>query len=277
MNFPVAVKPADSNSSKGVRKACNYNELKLFLDEALTISRSDQAIIEEYKEGQEIGIDCFIQNKEVFVIMTKERRKVIIRKNDDPIQQIYGCVWPADLTEKNLADIKVIGSQIAKAFDLDNTPLMIQAILDGDEINVIEFGARIGGGESFRIIPLMTGFDIVDAAVNSFLGVQVNIEYKHSELFYADNFIYANKGLFGFIAGYENLLQDGTIEYLDFNKTSGMEIGSELSSNNRVGVFVVKSRNRAHLYDKINVAIKNIEVYDMYGVPIMRKDIYCLG
>ena len=46
LSFPVAVKPADSNSSKGVRKACDYGELSRFLDDALKISRSDEAIIE---------------------------------------------------------------------------------------------------------------------------------------------------------------------------------------------------------------------------------------
>ena len=44
---------------------------------------------------------------------------------------------------------------------MDNTPLMIQAIINDSGINIIEFGARIGGGESFRIIKLSTGFDIL--------------------------------------------------------------------------------------------------------------------
>lgn len=274
LNFPVAVKPADSNSSKGVRKACDLAELSRFLDEALKISRTDDAIIEEYKEGREIGIDCFVREHEAVVVMTKERRKVVIRENDDPVQQIYGCIWPADLTEKNLIGCQDVANKIAHAFGLNNTPLMIQAIVNGDEINVIEFGARIGGGESFRIIPLSTGFDIIDAAVDSFLGVSVDLKYKKPAILYAESFIYAKAGLFGSISGQEELLENGTLEYLDANKTKGMGIGDELSSNNRVGVFAVKSHDQSGLYKKINLAIDSLEVVDIYGDTIMRKDIY---
>ena len=274
LNFPVAVKPTDSNSSKGVRKARNLDELIRFFDEALKISRSDDAIIEEYKEGREIGIDCFIKDNEAFVVMTKERRKVVIREKDDPIQQIYGCIWPADLSEKNLTECQQIANKIAQAFGLNNTPLMIQAIVNDDQINVIEFGARIGGGESFRIIPLITGFDVINAAVDSFLGIPVNLRYKQPEIYYAESFIYAKKGLFGSIVGCDKLLQFGVIEYLDTNKTKNMVIGGELSSNNRVGVFAVKSKDKNGLYEKINTAIEKLEVFDIHGNPIMNKDIY---
>ncbi|MBV5340284.1 MAG: ATP-grasp domain-containing protein [Deltaproteobacteria bacterium] len=274
LNFPVAVKPTDSNSSKGVRKARNLDELIRYFDEALKISRSDDAIIEEYKEGREIGIDCFIKDNEAFVVMTKERRKVVIREKDDPIQQIYGCIWPADLSEKNLTECQQIANKIAQAFGLNNTPLMIQAIVNDDQINVIEFGARIGGGESFRIIPLITGFDVIDAAVDSFLGIPVNLRYKQPEIYYAESFIYAKKGLFGSIVGCDKLLQFGVIEYLDANKTKNMVIGGELSSNNRVGVFAVKSKDKNGLYEKINTAIEKLEVFDIHGNPIMNKDIY---
>ncbi len=274
LRFPVAVKPSDSNSSKGVRKACDYSELTSYLEEALKVSRDDKAIIEEYKEGREIGVDCFIKNREAIVVMTKERRKVLIHENDDPVQQIYGCIWPAELTEKNLFDFKTIATQIARAFELDNTPLMIQAIVDGDEINVIEFGARVGGGESFRIIPLSTGFDIVDATVDSFLGIPVSPKYNQSTILYSESFIYAREGTFGAISGYENLLKNGVIEYLTPNKTKGMGVGSELSSNNRVGVFAVKAHDVSEIYKKINTVIEKIEVHDIHGRPIMRKDIY---
>ena len=274
LEFPVVVKPADSNSSKGVRKACNLDELNRFLQDALTISRNREAVIEEYKEGREIGVDCFIQDREVTVLMTKERRKVDIPVGGDPIQQIYGCIWPAELSPKIHTALKEIATKIAEAFDLNNTPLMMQVIVNEFDINIIEFGVRIGGGESFRIINLLTGFDYIDAAVNSFLGVPVDLHCKVPETFFAENFIYSKAGLFGRIGRYETLVQNGIIEYIDSYRTEGQMIGSELSSNNRVGVFAVKSSTVNGLFEKLNLAIKQIEVYDLGGKPMMRKDIY---
>lgn len=272
LNFPVVVKPADSNGSKGVRKARNLNELKPFFSEALELSHSREAIVEEYIQGREIGVDCFIEDNKAIILMTKERRKIEIE--DDPIQQIKGCIWPADLSAANYKKLQHIAQQIAQVFSLNNTPLMFQCIINGDDISIIEFAARFGGGESFRIIRLNTGVDIVDVAVDSFLGKTVKLDSRTPECIYADNFIYAQSGLFGRLGRYEALLEDDTIEYIDAYKTEGMEIGSELSSNNRIGVFVVKSDHMDGLFEKINTTIKNIEVYDVHGEPIMRKEIY---
>ena len=276
LKFPVAVKPADSNSSKGVRKACNLEELRLFLDDALKISRTDEAIIEEYKEGREIGADCIIKDGEAHVVMTRERRKVL--SDGDPIQQIQGSYWPADLTVRNKLDLKKIAEDIARAFGLDNTPLMMQTIVaDDGEINVIEFGARIGGGENYRIIELHTGFDIVNAAVDSFLGLLMTLNYKEASAYYADIYLYALPGSFGSLQGYEELVQKGAIEYLNTYKAFGVEVGPEISSNNRVGAFLVGADTIDELHTKIDVALQQIEAYDTQGRPVMRRDIYCAG
>ena len=272
LRFPVAVKPADSNGSKGVRRANDYRELGRFFAEAQKFSSSDEVIVEEYKEGREVGVDCFVENGEASVVMTKERRKIVVV--EDPIQQIHGCIWPADLSERNMTDMKRIAERIARFFGVDNVPLMMQVIVNGDEIDVIEFAARFGGGESFRIIERSTGFDIIDAAVDSFLGRPVKVEHRPPDAYYADNFIYANPGLFGEIAGGEQLLNNRTVEYIDAYKTRGMEVGHELTSNNRVGVFVVKAEDRNGLFGKITSAIEGLEVYDVQGKPMMRKEIY---
>lgn len=273
LDYPVIVKPTNSNSSKGVRKVENKDKLNQHVINALEISGSNEAIIEEFKTGMEIGIDCFIQNSEATILMTKERRK--FRTNSDGLQQIYGCTWPIDISNNNYKNYKIVAEKIAIAFNLNNTPLMIQAIVDNNEnINIIEFGARFGGGESFRIINLCTGFDITDAAVDSFLGIKVDISLKQPEFYYSDNFIYSKGGIFGGIDGYQKLIEDGTIEYIDAYKTKGMPVGSELSSNNRVGVFIVKSKEKDDLELKINKVIENIEVNDIHGNPMMRKDIY---
>lgn len=273
LEFPLIVKPTDSNSSRGVKKVFNNDELYTFAKEALAISRNNSALVEVFKEGKEIGIDCFIKDGEATVLMVKERRK--IDGMDDSIQQIHGCIWPENLLRKNYPAFKKCAEQISKAFNFKNTPLMIQVIVDdGGGVNVIEFAPRVGGGESFRIIKLSTGFDILDAAIDSFLGTDVRLDVRAPEYYYAECFIYAKPGIFGGIKDYQELLHDGVIEYIDSYKLKGMEIGDELTSNNRVGVFAVKSKDKIQLNKRINTAIKQIDVFNTDGDSIMRKDIY---
>lgn len=273
MEFPLIVKPTDSNSSRGVKKVFDNIELYTHAKRALAISRTNSALVEAFKKGKEIGIDCFIKNGEATILMVKERRK--IDSPDDSIQQIQGCIWPEDTGKNNYPVLKKCAEQIADAFNLKNTPLMIQAIVDDDGgVNIIEFAPRVGGGESFRIIKLSTGFDMLNAAVDSFLGKEVELDFKMPEYYYAESFIYAEPGTFGYIANYRELMDEGIIEYLDSYKLPGMEIGKEFTSNNRVGVFAVKARNRDKLNEKMTMAIKQINVYDKDGNSIMRKDIY---
>jgi biotin carboxylase len=272
LKFPVIVKPADCNSSKGVRFAQNDPDLFIFAEDALKISRSGHAVVEEFVEGIEIGIDCFVYSDKTQVLVTKERRK--FKKGDWGVEQIYGCVWPSVPPNTNINDLTEVADKIANAFGLKNTPLMIQAIVTDAGINIIEFAPRIGGGESFRLIKKLTGFDYVDAAVDSFLGNNPSQAIHEASEIYSDNFIYAKPRQFGKISGHDALLEDGTIEYIDCYREPGTIIGAELTSNNRVGVFVVKAENLDELNKKIERAQVAIEVYDIDGLSMMRRDIY---
>jgi carbamoylphosphate synthase large subunit len=273
LKYPIIVKPTDCYSSKGIRKISAASEnIEEIIQTALDISRKKEAIIEEYIIGTEIGVDCFIKNGKAVVLMVRERRKI----NKDHIfeQQTYGGLYPLPVSNEIIDQIKIVANQIANVFKLNNTPLLIQAILNEDSVYVIEFGARISGGESYKMIKDLTGFDYLDAAIDSFLGNDVTINYHQPDSFYATNFLYVKPGIFSHISYGESLLKDNVLEYYYPWKERGFVIGPEITSNNRVGVFTVKSDTIEGLYDKINFALKNIEVYDMDGNPIMRRDIY---
>jgi len=54
MEYPLIVKPVDCNSSKGVKRADNIDELRDAFSEAVRLSRTDTAIVEEFIEGPEL-------------------------------------------------------------------------------------------------------------------------------------------------------------------------------------------------------------------------------
>ena len=273
LNFPLIVKPVDCNSSKGVTKIDADDDcFENALNNAISLSRSKEAIIEEFVSGTEIGIDTFVKDGIAHVIMIKERRKV--SKNNGGIQQILGCTWPLPGYELIERQAEEIANKIAKAFSLKNCPLMIQAILVDGRISVIEFGARIGGGESYRIIKMSTGFDYVEASIRSFLNEPIEMYYHKPEGFYADNFIYVNSCCFDHISYPSALIDGGSIEYASSFKVKGVEIDAPISSNNRVGVFVVKAPTPKELVGKISIVLGSLEVYDTEGRKVMRRDIY---
>jgi len=272
LDYPLIVKPSNSNSSKGVRRIDIENELETFIGEALRLSTNNESIVEEFIEGKEIGADCIIVNHEAKILITRERRK--INNYDDPIQQIQGSFWPAKISESEEEELRKIVEGIAKVFNLDNTPFMIQTILKDGKFNVIEFAPRIGGGENYKIIDLHTGINIIDCAIDSFLNNKISISSNSSDKIYADIYLYASSCILGRVNGYEKLIEQGIIEYLNIYKQIGMKVGPEITSNNRIGAFLVKGKNINEVIYKINKAINSINVYDIDGNSVLRNDFY---
>ena len=271
--YPIIIKPTDSNSSKGIFKIEEpVSNLDDIIAESISYSRTKKAIVEEFVTGQEIGIDTFVSDGVAKVLMIKERRKIL--KNANGSQNIVGCIWPMPLSADIKKKAETVANQIAYSFGLKNSALMIQAILNDGEISVIEFGARIGGGESYRIIKDCVGFDYVEASICTFTGEPVREIVTLPTYFYADTFIYVTKCIFDHVDFCEEFLSDGTIDHAYELKTKGCDIDGSLSSNNRVGTFVVKAKTVNELYSKIDKVLSKIEVYDIEGNPVMRKDIY---
>ena len=270
-DFPVMVKPVDSNGSFGVKKANNMEELRQHMRAAIEISRTDTAIVEEFVEGIEVSVDCFIQSGQAKILMMGQ---VFKKQVDASTLLIYQTLFPAPISQAAKANIQDIANKISSHFKLDNSPLLIQTLVKGDEVNVIEFSPRIGGGSKYRTIQHFTGFDILDASVQSFLGNQVSVICEPSRFLYSRNHIYADPGFFRDIVNYKELLDQGVIEEIVFFKTKGSEIGPELASRNRVGSFLVKAETRTKVFEKVAKAVEVLDVLDIDGNSIMRKDIF---
>lgn len=263
LKFPVVVKPSDSNGSKGVRKANTVEELTQYLNDALSISRNSKAIVEEFVYGDEIGIDCFISDGKAHVITMHKKRKPSLK--DGSVIFSIGSISPPDISEMAKRSIKLIADQMAKVFNLKNTPLLIQAIVNQDDVNVIEFAPRIGGGLNFRKIKLFADFDIVDAAVDSFLGNRVKPVYVQPDFYYSENHIYTEPGVFGEITGYKKLIEKKIVVDFYPNKTSGMIIHPGKASKDRAASFIVKGKSVERIVEKVEFVINTIKVFDING------------
>lgn len=272
LEFPVVVKPADGNSSKGVRKALNPGELEAFLELAFRVSRNGKVIVESYVEGLEIGMDCFVHDTRVSVLMCHRKRK----PGGDGSKVIFsiGSVSPPEISSTAHENLRKAAARVADVFGLNNTPLLMQAIVTGDEVHVVEFAPRIGGGLNFRTIKLFTGFDIIDAAVDSYLGVPVKVQYSKPLFYHSENHVYTKPGVFGSIEGYQELLHDGTIEEFYPNKTRGMAVSSDMASNDRAASFFVKAFSIETLRQKVRKSFDSIKVYDIKGNLMFNDSFY---
>ena len=82
------------------------------------------------------------------------------------------------------------------------------------------------------------------AAIDSFLNKEVELDCIPMNHYYAENFIYIKESSFQKVEGLQELVDEGIIEYFDIYKAEGTKIAGELTSNNRVGVFGVKGKEK---------------------------------
>jgi phosphoribosylamine-glycine ligase len=271
LKFPLIVKPSDCNGSKGVRKVQNEQELLFYLDQALNFSRSHTAIIEEFKDGIEISVDAYICEGNVFIILMSQLNKYYV---DASTQIIYQSVGPAQISDNVKNTIQDIAYKISKAFSLYNSPLLIQVIVNGDEVNVVEFSARIGGGAKYQTIEKVTGFDILGANVDAFFDKKTDVKTNEKQLFYSRCHLYTKGGILGKITGLDELVKSGEVDSVTYTKTKGTMVTTPHGSSDRVASFFVLAEDFDSLNSRINKSLEEIKIYDEDGNDITFREMY---
>ena len=114
----------------------------------------------------------------------------------------------------------------------------IQYIIDGDEISVIEFAPRVGGGISYKNIKSNTGFDIISSTIDSYLQKPVNVRYQRSNRYFSVNLVYGIPSTFHHMTGIEDLLNgyvlvkydDEVAQYYNSKKKKRADLNGPKSS-----------------------------------------------
>jgi len=269
ISFPVVVKPIDCNSSKGVKKAYKENELNIYLDSALSLSRSKIAIIEEYKEGEEISADLYIENEKAKLLLVTGTYKIPNLNSFTIIQSHYPVV-----NEKEELEILKIAQKIADVFELINTPLLVQLIKSNNNFYVIEFSARIGGGSKYKIIERLSGVNIMNVYIDLILGIIPTVSPEKKSNYALMNYIYCNPGIIAEIQKLETLKKENIIDEFFYYKTIGMEIDKSETSSDRAAGFFIMDNDKLQISSKLQIADENIKIIDQNGNDIMKHGLY---
>lgn len=263
LRFPLVVKPADCNSSKGVRKAYNMDDYKEILSTALNMSRSHTAIVENFIEGTEISADLYIHDHKAYFLSATTSLKI---KNADRFT-IIGSRYPAIDVDEELK-ISKIGQRIADSFKLNNCPLLIQLIYNNEEFFVIEFSARMGGGSKYYLINTLSGVDIMKTYVDLILGENHGVNPEKQVNHAIMKYIYCNNG---FIYGFENFEEakkQGIITDYFIYKVTGAEIEKVETSSDRAAGYLVTADTPDLLKEKMKLADTMLRVIDINGNDI---------
>ena len=256
MKFPLVVKPVDCNSSKGVLKVMDSETLMPALENAIQLSRTHSAVVEEYISGVEYTVDFWIDHGEPKLLAVSEVTKF---KNRNTFT-INGCHTLPKLEESKSLALCSIAQKIANAFSLDNMPMFMQVIDTGDSIYVLEVSARMGGGTKYRIIELYSGVPIMKIYVDRVLGMFPTISVKPTYKHILVHFIYCTKGVLKTIVGIDKLISDGVADEFYQYKTEGTYFDKAENSGDRVCGILVTGETESEVQDKLNTIYNNMQV-----------------
>ena len=268
--YPLIVKPVDCNSSKGVRKVDNNDELRIALEDAIRMSRTNTAIVEEFIVGKELSVDVYVDDGKAMLldITTSEKLKV----KDRFI--IFRTWHPANISEKIQEKVSAVAQQIADSFNIKNSPMLIQMLTDGNEAYVIEFSARTGGGVKHFSIERRSGVDVVSAVIDLTLGKKPKIEIRKPVTKYmVDEYIYCHSGIYDHIEGFEELKEKGVITDYYVFRWKGSSFDGIENSGDRIGGYTIQGDTMEELREKHEIVNKNVKVMSNDGVDIMRHDL----
>lgn len=268
--FPLVVKPVDSNGSKGVKKVFFLEELRDSLEEAFHYSISGDVIIEEFKAGEELSCDFYVENGVAKTLSITASKKI---KENDRSFTIVQSYYPANIGY-NEERVLEIAQQIVDAWELKNTPLLVQMIVSGNEYNVLEFSARMGGGSKYHLIHVLSGVDIMKVYVEMLMGENPHVEPQSRWNNAIMSYVYCYPGEYSSLKGFDELKDSGYIHsYFTYRVAPSTIIKSDTSSD-RVAGFLVVADSEDEAKKKLEYANAHIAVLDSSGHDIMRHDLF---
>lgn len=269
LEYPMIVKPIDSYSSRGVTKVLNIEELKVAFEKAVEFSSTHTVIVEEYVEGDELTIDIYIEEGKPHILCISNIDK--IPQNDRFV--ICRTRYPAQISNAVNKEIEKVVRKIAKAFQLKNSPMLVQMITDGNKVSVVEFCARTGGGDKFRLIKQISNFDVIKAVVDLTLGEKPHVVSYHLSECIMNEFLYAKPSIFDHLEGFNDMKEQGLIsEYFQL-KSKGTFCGEIQSSGDRIAYYTIQAPTMDEVKKRNLKVRKNLQIIDEKGNDMLRHDL----
>ena len=173
IGFPVFVKAPDSSGSRGISMVQTPEEMVPAFNEAMSISRNGEALVEEMLTGLEFGAQVIVVNGEV---------RQCLCHNDTvsppPVTVPIGHSLPFTGSEDIERAAFDVCARAVKALNIQNAVCNADLIAAPGGVRVFEIGARIGATGLAEIVELHHGINLYDTALSFALGETPEIRVR---------------------------------------------------------------------------------------------------
>ena len=162
----VMIKAVDSSGSRGVTKVTTAQEVEHAYLEARSVTHRPYVLVEEFVEGHEIGVDGFICNGKITLLLPHE--KFVLKNSGTTIPAGHG--FPYLCSSKQQEEIRQQMELAIRALGLDNCAFNSDVLI-GDKVSILEIGGRSGATGIPELISLYCGFSYYEKILENALGI----------------------------------------------------------------------------------------------------------
>ncbi len=237
--MPIILKPTDSSGSRGVVKLDNFNDLENKYNYTASSSKNGILLIEEYMEGPEVSVECFVIDNFVHILQITDKITT-----GAPHFVELGHTQPSSLSRDKIEKIEELSIKAIQSLGIDTGPVHIEIIYTKSGPKMVELGARMGGDcITSHLVPLSTGIDMIKATILNSIkeNIQDIIEKKFSKTS-AIRFFNFKEGIIKDIIGLECFNNDDIFECY-FPLKIGDTINKITSSVSRTGYFICQKND----------------------------------
>lgn len=269
LTYPLVVKPVDCNSSRGVKKVINESQLIVALKDAIKFSRTNTAIVEDFVSGNEASVDLYVENGIAKILAITQHG---ITKSKDAFL-VYKYDYPLELSQKIHDRIADVAQKIVDEFNLKNCPMLIQLIYNEEDISIIEFSARTGGGIKYRMIEDVTGVNVINTVIDLTEGKIPHIEPQFKDIKLTNEFLYCNNGVFNHIEGFDELVSEGILHAYYVFTNKGQRFVKAADSGDRIAGITIIGSTFEEIQQKHAIATQRMRIVDENGIDILKREL----
>ena len=155
--YPVIVKPADSNSGKGITLVRHRSELDDAVVRAKAESRTSTVLVERYMECSDVSIYYTIVDGKAYLSSLSDRYTLRTDTSATPI--CLGDVFPSQYYDKFMQTEHPKYVNMLKGLGVENGILYVSAFYENGHFYVYDPGFRLQGGGFHLTLMGVNGFD----------------------------------------------------------------------------------------------------------------------
>ena len=253
IGWPLMLKVVDSSGSRGVIRVDDPDALPSAYQSCRAATRARHLLVEQHIEGEEFGAQAFVlDGKLVFtmphgdVIRTTSRASVPV-----------GHYVPFELTANVERQVHSAVEACVAALGVDNCALNFDFMLRGQELFVLEVGARSGATCLAEMVSAHYGVDYYEFMIRAALGERPAAPFSPGRAVAASLLISDRAGV---LARTPIHPTDGDITEFRFDYALGDHIPRFEVGPDRVGHVVVTGPSVEHARSRLDSILTNVHL-----------------